>query len=1031
MTVPAKKPVKPVGTHAEVAIGPEHAECDLCSLRRACNGYMHPKTGKLVEGRVVRGLRPHNWRPGGMMIVAEHPTSIDVGRARGFVSNGALLLKKLCAEAGFDMDDCWLTYAVMGAPSDLKKVKSAKEELLDAKEAMPSAIYGCLPRLDEEIALAQPRVIVTLGDAALEALTGYEVEKTKNVKFDCLLRDNAGQAMQDDDGAPLYNCDADRKVGPAMACALGDCSWMRLAPPQARGWEPAQLAEWGAQVVAECGGECPTCKSSIKRVKPKRVKCPICSGKKMRQEKHVEYRCDHTLVGREGVAGAVFRAEELGPLAELGVKYVIPTYAPYFLTKIVKAGVGGKYMAGGQYAARVAMEHLKKAHKLLDRDALFEVRHTTTEGLTDAAAAKMVRDFVGAGGRFISDIETDRYEGPWGVTNINCIGIGRPGSPDVLVVDTRHVGGDLHEGNPLVEALGWFIESPDHHITWHNGTYDQVVIWRMWDFRAPPGTSGDTMMQHTALYPDEEHGLGFVAHELSDAPSWKAGHQKPREGAACVLSGYDTFDDLALYNARDIVSTGLVDTTMYNGGVGGRLAADKVQHVYEHDMELQEIAIAMELYGLPLSVDALGDIHKSAWGEAVKHLTNMREFVGDVPQGVCKPAEWEEYGGKVPFDPANTKHLDWALFDPLGPLRLQPLVITADKKRSTAKDVLLKYVDREFVVDLLAWRRHTYAISHYITSSSLVPANDGRIHPTWKVTGARTGRWSGSPNFMNWPLYMRAGVVAGPGRRLVGADYGQVELRVVASLSGDAELIRRCANAVESRKLEPDYDPHSYVASLAFGTAYTDLLLKDPAHYKAGAGQAACRCQTCTRSAIRTIVKRVVYGLNYGAGAKTILEAIYDGGYEGPPIKLATIERTIHTYFRAFPGVPRWRDATLKKAERDFAIYSPLLGRHRIFPLGQVDATVAWNYPIQSGAADIINMRMKILYKALPLIDPTAGIIAQVHDAIYVECAEEHVEAVKRCVAESLSVTLALVEGAAPMPYEAVAHDGQSWLEVA
>ena len=87
-------------------------------------------------------------------------------------------------------------------------------------------------------------------------------------------------------------------------------------------------------------------------------------------------------------------------------------------------------------------------------------------------------------------------------------------------------------------------------------------------------------------------------------------------------------------------------------------------------------------------------------------------------------------------------------------------------------------------------------------------------------------------------------IVAPNGRVFIGADYDQLELRILAAASGDRNLILRCKGADDKRKLEPEWDPHSYVAGLALGPTFTSLDLNDPKHDKKNT---RCACQTCRR----------------------------------------------------------------------------------------------------------------------------------------------------------------------------------------
>jgi DNA polymerase I-like protein with 3'-5' exonuclease and polymerase domains len=274
------------------------------------------------------------------------------------------------------------------------------------------------------------------------------------------------------------------------------------------------------------------------------------------------------------------------------------------------------------------------------------------------------------------------------------------------------------------------------------------------------------------------------------------------------------------------------------------------------------------------------------------------------------------------------------------------------------------------------------------------------------------------------PLWLRAAFVAPPGRAFVGADYDQLELRGSAALAGDPELIKRCMAAVESRKLEPDYDPHSFVAGFSFAAAYTGLALADPAHH----ADPKCRCETCKRKALRNLVKRVIYGLNYGAGEQTVLEAIYStGDYVGPPITIEMVAHVKRTYFKLFPEVPKWRDAIYRDARQSGELRSPLHGRRRIFPLDDVPLTEVYNFPIQSLAADIMNEQSLLFVSRLPAVDPTAFVFAQVHDALYIECAEDCGDAVSRLLEDTLTVEHVLRDGAPAMRFTVHAKVSKDW----
>ena len=438
---------------------------------------------------------------------------------------------------------------------------------------------------------------------------------------------------------------------------------------------------------------------------------------------------------------------------------------------------------------------------------------------------------------------------------------------------------------------------------------------------------------------------------------------------------------------------------------------------YDVDMAVLPIAIQMERNGIPLNIATLKDIEREKRPEWERLFAEMRSFVGPIPAHVVKDAG--------PFNPQSPIQLQWVLYAPDGPCKLTAPKTTDSGAPSADKDALAKLADHTFVQTLLKWRTINHAFSNYVYGKKLIVREDGRVHPQWNTTGARTGRWSSSPNFQNWPRWLRRCIEAPAGYTIVGADYAQLELRIMAALCGDPELIRRCRDADENRKLEPEWDPHSFVASHFFKEAFLELSLNDPAH----TASSDCKCETCRRKALREVVKSCIYGLNYGAGARTVLEAIYKKGYEGMPLNLQIVQQAIDVIFELFPGIRTWRENTLEWSIEHEQVRSSLLNRWRTFPWGDVKAPTAWNFPIQSTAADIINLRLIVLAERLKAF-PTAQIMAQVHDALYVICRDEDAEEIKRIVTESMSVVLQLVPGAPEMPFNASAKSGKTWDKV-
>lgn len=973
-----------------------YAHCGNCELQSQCG-----------KGLLAYAYRPEDWN--GVMVVGEGPGRQEVLAHRPFVGPAGRLLAELMLRASLKLDQCYITNATLCKPP-----ASADEPFL---EKYPNAVPSCLSRLEAEIAALRPKVIIPLGAVAWHAISGYDVQKVKHVPVNC------------------DRCKNERKVGPVLQCAApvlaedgktaSPCHHLHFLRPGASMEAQAQEVE-----LIKARG-CEKCGARMKRLRPKKVPCPACGGRKTADEAYTDFQSDFSL---SAAAGAVFKvadhdgkraAHELHPwLAQHGVQYVIPTYHPSYMLR------------GQSFMATAVVAHFQTVKRLLEGREPVKYAHEVTsdpkrvlawvQELKDAGIYQVAVDIETIGkpdpstpGAFLDAREVRNVE------KIQCIGFAA--GTDALVVDTRTVS-PADASDPMLEALFKVLTDASLSKTYHHGAgYDLLVLDLVWGFPVQhmlDSYTDDTLCAHGNLYPDEPHSLAHVATELLDVYAWKPARKV--KGAEV----HGSFQELAEYNARDVIHTDLARQTMgvRRGEVvrGGRLDRAGLSDVYTLDGKLRKAAVAMTMAGLPLDAEGWSQAGNTAQGHIDEALGRIQQVVGELELG-------------KDFNPRSSADKVSLLYtDPRG-FKL-PIVKQTDKMNpatdgTTLAKLLLRTENPKALAFLHALRDfldHDYVAKNFVFSAAMQPWEDGRIHPIWKPWGAKTGRWTSSPNAQNWPKWLRALVKSPAGRKLVGADYDQLELRNMALLSGDPELIRRCANADDKRKLEPDFDPHSFVASMAFGTRFTQLLLQDPAHKK----DPKCRCQTCTRKALRDLTKRVIYGLNYGAGEAKVLESIYDGGYEGPPITIDMIALVKRSVFRAFSHVEPWRVEQVRLANATGELRSPLLGRRRVFPFAtlqtpglreDVPTPEIFNYPIQSMGADIVNTQMALLLDRLPAVDPTAFCIAQVHDAIYVEAAEDRAEAVAALLTETLTVEHSF--GDNTMLFTAAGAVADSWKE--
>ncbi|MBI3177778.1 MAG: DNA polymerase I, partial [Chloroflexi bacterium] len=360
------------------------------------------------------------------------------------------------------------------------------------------------------------------------------------------------------------------------------------------------------------------------------------------------------------------------------------------------------------------------------------------------------------------------------------------------------------------------------------------------------------------------------------------------------------------------------------------------------------------------------------------------------------------------FNINSTQQLARALFEDL---RLEPpdkSRKTAAGKYSTAADVLEEMRDAKAhpVLDhILEHREVSKLKGTYVDAlPQAVNPETGRIHTSYNQAGSVTGRLASSnPNLQNIPIRselgreVRRAFVAPRGRRLVAADYSQVELRIAAHFAQDQFWI-------ESFRRGDDI--HAATASAVFGVPL-EKVTKDQ----------------------RRNAKAINFGLLYGMGAYSL------GRSTG--LTLGEAEEFIQTYFAKLPGVKRYIEETKQKAATDGYVET-LLGRRRYFPIltkpGQTreDHAVraraereAINTPVQGTAADIMKLAMLRLARDLPRKVPTALMILQVHDELVFECNTADVEAVAALAKE-------VMEGAFKLdaPLAVDVRVGKNWDEM-
>jgi DNA polymerase-1 len=339
----------------------------------------------------------------------------------------------------------------------------------------------------------------------------------------------------------------------------------------------------------------------------------------------------------------------------------------------------------------------------------------------------------------------------------------------------------------------------------------------------------------------------------------------------------------------------------------------------------------------------------------------------------------------------------------LGRILFEKLGLPARKKTktgwSTDSEVLEGLAaQHDFPRLLLEWRALTKLKSTYVDAlPEAMDARDGRVHTTFDQTGAATGRLASfDPNLQNIPIRtpqgraIRRAFAAAPGCVLVGADYSQIELRVLAHLSGDPALVEA---------FRAGEDIHAATARRIF------------------------KITGDVPPELRARAKVVNFGVLYGMGARSLAQQM--------GLELKEAKEFIDGYFTAFAGVRRYLDATLEQA-RERGWVATLLGRRRYLPElrsghGAERAfaeRVAVNTPIQGSAADLVKLAMLCVHRAL---EKRTGsrLLLQVHDELLLECPQGEAEAVAGVVRREM-------EGCYPLhvPLTVSIGTGPTWFDV-
>lgn len=395
------------------------------------------------------------------------------------------------------------------------------------------------------------------------------------------------------------------------------------------------------------------------------------------------------------------------------------------------------------------------------------------------------------------------------------------------------------------------------------------------------------------------------------------------------------------------------------------------------EMPLTKVLYEMEKEGIAVESESL-----KAYGEMLSvHLKDLEEKI------------YETAGEK--FNINSPKQLGVILFEQMG--------LPGGKKTktgySTAADVLEKLaIEYPFVQDILDYRTYAKLKSTYADGLAQFIGSDHRIHSKFQQTITATGRLSSTdPNLQNIPMKTELGrqirkvFVPKDGYVFVDADYSQIELRVLAHMAGDKNLIEA---------YQADQDIHRITASKVFGVPFeevTDLQRRN--------------------------AKAVNFGIVYGISSFGLSQDL--------SISRNEAKAYIDQYFATYPGIKEFLDKTVQNAKKDGYV-TTLFGRRRPVPelassnfmQRSFGERVAMNSPIQGTAADIIKIAMINVWKRLKEEKLSSKLILQIHDELLIEAKAEEAHKVCEILAEEMQGAVKLL-----VAMEIDMHTGNNWYE--
>lgn len=519
----------------------------------------------------------------------------------------------------------------------------------------------------------------------------------------------------------------------------------------------------------------------------------------------------------------------------------------------------------------------------------------------------------------------------------------------------------------------------DASITWigQNIKYDLLVLkWYGVEFAGPVF---DTMLAHYVFEPDGKRSMDLLSAQFL---KYEPIHIEELIGKKGKTQG--NMRDVPIDKIKEYAAEDADITLQLKHAFVPYISKRQVDRVFnEVENPLVKVLMEMEYEGIKVDVDFLNSYSKELDREAK----------------IAEESVYQQAG--VRFNLASPRQLGEVLFEKL---QLDPKARkTKTGQYATGEDVLMKLaVHNKIADDILAYRQLTKLKSTYVDAlPQMINRKTNRVHTCFGQAVAVTGRLaSNNPNLQNIPVRTERGreirkafVPRNADHVLVSADYSQIELRIVASISGDPAMC-------EAFRLNKDI--HTATAAKVYGVDEADVTKE--MRYKA---------------------KSVNFGIIYGQGAFGLADNL--------GISRTEAKQIIDNYKKQFANIQKYMDDMINFA-REYGYVQTLMGRKRwLKDINSANFTVrgfaernAINSPIQGTAADMIKLAMVKVHQEFKKHKFKSKMVLQVHDELVFDALREEVDAIKPVIIDAMQTAMGLPSG---VPVVAEVGHGENWLE--